>query len=338
MLIRAAGGDCVYLAADVSATGGLRRGWSTRAVERTGALDVLVNNAALAGGTPSRCWTPKPSDCDAIMAVNLRAPFLLCRAAVARCSPSRWSATPAAGSSTSPPSTAWSAAPGHFAYAVSKAGLVQLTRQIAVDYGRDGILCNAVAPGKIVTGTPGDLSADEKGLAYVQSRTPFPRLGQPEDVAAAVAFLARRRDLRQRREPDGRRRLDGVLSLSNLCQVPIIHHLPQYAINLRPLQQVRAADAVRSSDARKTAAEATPRPTEPREGRTRVGVRQDLRPVGLVHRARSGSCPARSRCTMIPRGPKSTASWRVRLTIPPLAVRTQRGPVSRSCRAGRRCR
>ena len=43
-----------------------------------------------------------------------------------------------------------------------------MTRQIAVDYGRDGIICNAVAPGKIVTGTPGDLSADEAGLAYVQ--------------------------------------------------------------------------------------------------------------------------------------------------------------------------
>ena len=81
-------------------------------------------------------------------------------------------------------------APGHSAYAVSKAGLVQLTRQIAVEYGRDGIICNAVAPGKIVTGTPGDLSQNEESAAYVRSRTPFGRLGEPEDVAAAVAFLA----------------------------------------------------------------------------------------------------------------------------------------------------
>jgi glucose 1-dehydrogenase len=73
---------------------------------------------------------------------------------------------------------------------VGQGGLVQMTRQIAVEHGREGILCNAVAPGKIVTGTPGDLSADEAGLAYVQSRTPFARLGRPEDVAAAVAFLA----------------------------------------------------------------------------------------------------------------------------------------------------
>jgi len=81
-------------------------------------------------------------------------------------------------------------APGHAAYAVSKAGLIQLTRQIAVEHGRDGIICNGVAPGKVVTGTPGDLSRNETTAAYVQSRTPFARFGEPRDVAAAVAFLA----------------------------------------------------------------------------------------------------------------------------------------------------
>ena len=80
--------------------------------------------------------------------------------------------------------------PGHFAYAVGKGGLVQMTRQIAVDYGRQGILCNAVAPGKIVTGTPGDLSASDEGLAYVQSRTPFPGSDAPRTSPSAVAFLA----------------------------------------------------------------------------------------------------------------------------------------------------
>ncbi len=82
---------------------------------------------------------------------------------------------PAAGSSTSPLSTAWSA---------------RFTRQIAVEHGRDGIICNAVAPGKIVTGAVGDLSKNEESAAYVRSRTPFGRLGEPGDVAAAVDFLA----------------------------------------------------------------------------------------------------------------------------------------------------
>jgi NAD(P)-dependent dehydrogenase (short-subunit alcohol dehydrogenase family) len=81
-------------------------------------------------------------------------------------------------------------APGHSAYAISKGGLAQLTRQVAVEHGRDGIICNAVAPGKIVTGAPGDLSQDETSAAYVRARTPFGRLGEPDDVARAVAFLA----------------------------------------------------------------------------------------------------------------------------------------------------
>jgi NAD(P)-dependent dehydrogenase (short-subunit alcohol dehydrogenase family) len=51
-------------------------------------------------------------------------------------------------------------------------------------------VCNGVAPGKVVTGTPGDLSQSETSAAYVRSRTPFARFGQPEDVAAAVGFLA----------------------------------------------------------------------------------------------------------------------------------------------------
>ena len=68
--------------------------------------------------------------------------------------------------------------------------LAQLTRQVAVEYGRDGIICNGVAPGKVVTGTPGDLSQSETTAAYVRSRTPFARFGEPEDVAAAVGFLA----------------------------------------------------------------------------------------------------------------------------------------------------
>ena len=69
--------------------------------------------------------------------------------------------------------------PGHFAYAVGKGGLVQLTRQLAVEHGRDGIICNAVAPGKIVTGAPGDMAASRTRSAYVRSRTPFARLGDP---------------------------------------------------------------------------------------------------------------------------------------------------------------
>jgi glucose 1-dehydrogenase len=63
-----------------------------------------------------------------------------------------------------------------------------LTRQIAVDYGRHGVLVNAVAPGKILTGAPEQ--QDPETLAYSRARTPFHRLGRPDDVAGAALFLA----------------------------------------------------------------------------------------------------------------------------------------------------
>ncbi|RYI99219.1 MAG: SDR family oxidoreductase, partial [Acetobacteraceae bacterium] len=81
------------------------------------------------------------------------------------------------------------ASPGDIAYGTSKAGVAYLTRQVAVDYAAQGIVCNAVAPGKILTGKTGR-AVDPAMLAYSAARTPWPRLGRPEDVAGAALFLA----------------------------------------------------------------------------------------------------------------------------------------------------
>jgi NAD(P)-dependent dehydrogenase (short-subunit alcohol dehydrogenase family) len=173
-VISAAGGSCEYLRSDVSRRADCDR-LVARAVEQAGSLDVLVNNAALAGARAKPVADTEDDDFDAIMAVNLRGPFLLCRAAIRQMltQQPRGDARGRIINITSQHGMV--GAPGSAAYAVSKGGLVQLTRQIAVEYGRAGIICNAVAPG---------------GLAYVRSRTPFGRLGEPQDVASAVAFLA----------------------------------------------------------------------------------------------------------------------------------------------------
>jgi NAD(P)-dependent dehydrogenase (short-subunit alcohol dehydrogenase family) len=188
-VIRAAGGQAVHLDADVSRDEDCRRMVEV-AVARCGTLDVVVNNAVLAGVRSKALLETEPADWDAMMAVNLRGPYLLCRAAVQQMleQPLVGDARGRIVNITSQHGMV--GPPAHFTYAVGKGGLIQMTRQIAVDYGPRGIICNAVAPGKIVTGTPGDLSATEEGLAYVRSRTPFARLGLADDVAAAVAFLA----------------------------------------------------------------------------------------------------------------------------------------------------
>jgi len=188
-VIAAAGGSALHVGADVSLPEDCER-LVAIAVDRAGALDVLVNNAAIAGRHSKPLVETEVADFDAVMAVNLRGAFVLSRAAVRQmlAQPLRDEVRGRIVNITSQHGLV--GAPGHFSYAVSKGGLLQMTRQIAVEHGKDGILCNSVSPGKIVTGTPGDLSADEAGLAYVQSRTPFSRLGRAEDVAAAVAYLA----------------------------------------------------------------------------------------------------------------------------------------------------
>jgi NAD(P)-dependent dehydrogenase (short-subunit alcohol dehydrogenase family) len=188
-IIQGTGGTAEFVACDVARGEDCQR-LVDLAVERHGRVDVLVNNAALAGAHSKPLLQTEPEDWDAITAVNLRGPFLLCRAAIRQMltQPLHGDARGRVINITSQHGLV--GAPGHFAYAVSKGGLTQMTRQIAVEHGKDGIICNAVAPGKIVTGAAGDLSQEPQSLAYVRSRTPFARLGQPDDVASAVAFLA----------------------------------------------------------------------------------------------------------------------------------------------------
>ena len=188
-LIGSAGGSCEYVQADVSlprACEDLVR----RAATSYGRLSVLVNNAVLAGPHSKPLVGTLDADWDAMIAVNLRGPFLLCRAAVRQMLGQEPQDEVRGRIVNITSQHGMVGVPGHFAYAVSKGGLVQMTRQIAVEHGRDGIVCNAVAPGKIMTGAPGDLAADPSSLAYLRSRTPFSRLGEPDDVAAAVSFLA----------------------------------------------------------------------------------------------------------------------------------------------------
>jgi NAD(P)-dependent dehydrogenase (short-subunit alcohol dehydrogenase family) len=156
-------------------------------LEQAGRLDAVVNNAALyTEGTAAEL---RDSDLDTLLAVNLRAAIRLAAVAV------RHMREAGGGVIVNVSSEAGLVAvPGQLAYNVTKAGLVMLTRCIAVDHAADGIRAVSICPG--TTRTPlvdaaieraADPAAHEERLA---SSRPAKRLGTPGEIAAAIVFAA----------------------------------------------------------------------------------------------------------------------------------------------------
>jgi glucose 1-dehydrogenase len=185
-VIARAGGTAERIDADVTRWADIDQ-LVARTVQRFGRVDVMVNNAAISGRHSKPLLQTTEEDWDAIMAVNLRGVFLCCKRAVAE----MLEQDPVSGIRGRVINIASQhglvGTPGHVAYSTSKGGVINLTRQLAVDYGPREILVNTVAPGKILTGAD---DFGEEPIEYSRSRTPFFRLGRPSDVAAAVAFLA----------------------------------------------------------------------------------------------------------------------------------------------------
>ncbi len=177
----------IFLDADASVWGDLDRLVST-AVEQYGRLDVMVCNAGIAGPHSKGLLETTEEDWDAIMAVNLRGVFLGCKRAIAEMLGQEPSAEVRGRVVVISSQHGMIGPPGHVAYAASKGGVVNLVHQLAVDFGRRGVLVNAVAPGKILTGNPEGMRPEL--LEYSRTRTPFHRLGHPDDVAGAALFLA----------------------------------------------------------------------------------------------------------------------------------------------------
>ena len=155
-----------------------------RTLQAHGRLDVLVNNAGIFKAADFLDITEE--DFDAVLRVNLKGAFLMGQAAA------RAMASTGAGAIVNMSSVnAVLAIPSIASYNVSKGGINQLTRVMALALVDKGIRVNAVAPGTIAT----ELAAravltSEEAKARILSRTPMRRLGQPSEVADAVAWLA----------------------------------------------------------------------------------------------------------------------------------------------------
>ena len=157
------------------------------AVDRWGRLDIIVNNAypaleAMTGGAED----VPPDVYDRAMAVLVKASYLAAKFGVPHL-------RSAGGGSIVNISSIHGllVAPGALVYETGKAALIAATRQMAVEYGRDGIRVNAIAPGHIVTeGIQAGLwDQNPSGLKFLEAQYPVGRCGRPADIAAAVAFL-----------------------------------------------------------------------------------------------------------------------------------------------------
>ena len=150
-------------------------------VRDSGALHVLVNNAGITRDTLS--MRMKDDDWDAVLATNLTAVFRASRAALRPMMKQRYgrivNITSVVGASGNP---------GQANYAAAKAGVAGMTRALAREVGSRGITVNCVAPGFIETDMTRALG--EAQSAALLSQIPLGRLGQPVEIAHAVAFLA----------------------------------------------------------------------------------------------------------------------------------------------------
>ena len=179
------GASAEIFQADLSATGECAALWRA-VVARFGRVDTLVNNAGVAISSPldgaNQDWL---AGWETTMAVNLRAPSLLCKLAIEHFQQKGGGriiniSSRAAFRGDQPP---------YLAYAASKAGLVALTRSIARGFGKAGIVAFNIAPGFTRTDMAQDF-LDQYGEDYVASDIALRRLTEPDDIAPFVVFLA----------------------------------------------------------------------------------------------------------------------------------------------------
>lgn len=178
--VEAAGGKALALRCDVSDAAQVEALVKT-AVERFGRVDILVNNAGVT--RDNLLMRMSEEDFDAVIAANLKGTFLCMKAVSRLMLKQRYGRIVNLSSVVGLRGNA-----GQVNYAASKAGVIGMTKSLARELAARGVTVNAVAPGFIETDMTAAMS--EAARSAAQESIPMGRLGTPEDVAKAVAFLA----------------------------------------------------------------------------------------------------------------------------------------------------
>lgn len=183
-LIRERGGEAGFVQTDVSRLDQVEAAVE-EAASRYGRLDIIVNNAGIYSGLASLADEDEATF-DRHIAIHLKGAWAGSRAAIRR-----FLMQGGGGRIINVSSigglVALAQEPG---YSASKAAVVNLTRQVALDYGPEGITCNAICPGYIVTAMTSSMLEDTRVRPSIEDATPCPRLGRPDDVGHAALYLA----------------------------------------------------------------------------------------------------------------------------------------------------
>jgi glucose 1-dehydrogenase len=181
--VRQEGVRDVLVGADVSNEDEVAR-MVAEAVEQLGGVDVLVNNAGIQISRPSHELSS--ADFDKVLAVNLRGAFLCAREAI-----KHFLAEGKPGSIVNISSVhQLIPKPNYLGYSVSKGGMMNLTRTLALEYAASGVRVNGVGPGATVTPINRAWIDDPVKQEMVTSHIPIPRAGEADEMAGVVAFLA----------------------------------------------------------------------------------------------------------------------------------------------------
>ncbi|HYF95619.1 MAG TPA: 3-oxoacyl-[acyl-carrier-protein] reductase [Symbiobacteriaceae bacterium] len=178
--IKNAGGEALAVQADIATAEGAEA-LVKAAVEAFGKVDILVNNAGIT--RDGLLMRMKEDDWDAVLDTNLKGVFLCTKAVARPMLKARFGRIINIGSVSGLLGVA-----GQANYSAAKAGMVGLTRATARELGSRGITVNCVVPGAIEAGLLLELN-EEQRASYLK-QIPLERFGKPEDVAAAVLFLA----------------------------------------------------------------------------------------------------------------------------------------------------